>query len=173
MRRFIGLALGISTLVIIGLIAVAPQGVKADRQLDNCVRPGLEPLRVLEPVEGTALSIFQTPEFRVSWTCVYDALWYQVRIYMPDDENGQRYVEFRYNPDEDDDWQRDQPSLLVATGLLDVDAEHQIVVAAYGGNEKFWSEYDEDYYPLPTGLDLSYYEALTPPSEPVTIRVLP
>jgi hypothetical protein len=170
MRRVIGITVGL--IFLAGLAVSAPQIARAYVGGGDCPVPGDAPVTVLEPVAGEEIILFQRPDFRVSWTCYTNALWYQVRIYRPPDpETGaERFVEFRYNPDADDDWRRDQPSLIVATGLLDLFAEHTVVVTPMGPSEKMLAEYTGDY--MPTGLPMEYYVPLAEPSEPVTFRVV-
>ncbi len=168
MYRVVGV--GILLALLIGLALETP-GQAWAHGVQECVAPGTTPVSVLEPPAERTISISQTPEFRVTWTCYTDVLWYQVRVYrQPDEPGAEWFIEYRYNPDTDNDWRRDHPSLMVTTGLLKANTDHWIVVTPMGPSEALLAEHTEGY--LPTGLPMAYYVPLGPASEPLWIKIV-
>ncbi|MGF1507523.1 MAG: hypothetical protein ACFB51_20720 [Anaerolineae bacterium] len=126
------------------------------------------PVDVLMPADGARLSFNAQPDFIVEWTRVEDALWYYVRLSPVD---GGDYVDYRYKPDQSEDWQLRNPNLTVATGLLAFDTPYTIEVSAYGPTQQLIDEFGEQFITLPTYLDVSYYELIGTIGQTATITV--
>mgnify|MGYP000946483953 CR=1 FL=1 len=132
------------------------------------------PVTVYAPAPGQQISLSRVREFAVTFSRFQDspALWYQVRLYMPANPDGsERFIEYRYNPDDDRDMVRRNPTLRTQTGLFEAGMTVRVVVTPMGASEKLLAEYPGTF--KPTGLAMEYYAPLAPPSKPVTFIILP
>ena len=140
------------------------------------------PVTILEPEDGAVFDAWV--EFQVMWTRYPNVLWYNVQVFVPspevippdreglldfDDGLGALYRSFRYVPDQYLDARRHYPRIMVDATLLQSGYPARIVVTPMGPTEALLAQYGEE--DLPTGLAMSNYRPLSPPSDPVTIFI--
>jgi hypothetical protein len=177
MRRLAVVLLAIG--ILIGLATLAPQAARAG---DDGPVTAVPPVTILAPEEGTTVSAWG--EFEVVWTRFPDVLWYNVQVYVPspevippdrnglldfDDGLGTLYRSFRYEPDQYLDVRRHNPRMKIDATLLQSGYPARLVITPMGPTEALIAEYGERN--PPTGLAMSWYVPLSPPSAPRTIFV--
>lgn len=132
-------------------------------------------LTVIAPTPGQVVNWWG--DFDVSWTRVPDALFYRVQIFLPAGSEHE-FIDYRFVPDTSRDLVRRDPRMKADAGLLQMAANHTIVVTAYGVSDALIAQYGapdpltgiKPYYP--TYLTLDMYRQIGQPAS-VTFFVDP